>query len=168
MSESAQAVREHARNLWHAASPKRRAQGTGWYAMAEGFATALARETGHSVAHSAQVIAVTSVNQSWKGNQTLATKHLKEGWMGGLPAVREQLRTGVISGRKVTNFAKAIAGDKRAVVVDRWMFRTFGMANSDGAYSAIESGITDAADDLGISPRTLQATIWCIMRGKAE
>lgn len=166
MSEARAAITERAIDFWQSATPRRRAEGSRWYDAANTYAADLARITGCSVAHAAAVLAITSPNQSWKGNQTLAAKHLKTGWIGGLPSVREGLRTGVISGRKVSQFAKAISGDERAVVVDRWMIRAFGAPMGRAAYPEIEQGITDAADILGISPRTLQATIWCIVRGK--
>lgn len=168
VGEARAAVMERALDFWSVASPTRRAEGAGWYDTANAYAAVLARETGSSIDHVAGILAITSVNQSWRGNQTLAARHLRTGWIGGLPSVREGLRTGVISGRKVSQFAKAIAGDERAVVVDRWIIRAFGAPLGRVAYPAIESGITDAADLLGISPRTLQATIWCIQRGKGE
>lgn len=168
IGEARVAIMERALDYWRAATPRRRAQGSGWYAMAKAYAGTLAREVGCSVERAADVLAITSINQTWKGNQTLATKHLKTGWIGGLPAVRAQLAAGKPNGRKVVNFAKAIAGDESAVVVDRWLYRAFGASPSSRAYDVIEAGITDAANLLGIAPRTLQATIWTIVRGRAE
>lgn len=161
-------IREQAKAYYSDALPEEREAGHTWYDAANRFARDLADETGESISNVARVIAVTSPNQTWKGNQTLAAKHLRTGWIGGLPAQRKHLANGTISGRKVTNFAKAIEGDERAVVIDRWMIRAFGAPMGRAAYPDLEQGITDAADELGISPRALQATIWVVVRGRSE
>lgn len=83
-----------------------------------------------------QLFAATSINTSLKSNITLFRRALYEienGLPVGnyLPNIKNQLtliREGKpLSGRKINAFARAMAGDLDAVVVDVWLLRAFGL-----------------------------------------
>jgi|ERR1051326_4972395 hypothetical protein len=75
-----------------------------------------------------------------------------------------------LSGPKVTQFYKALIGDEDAVPVDSWMSKAFGGNGAPRAkeHKSIQAGIRRAALELDISPRTLQATVWVVVRGRSE
>ncbi len=132
----------------------------------------------------AKILAATSIHSTLKSNLSQARRakiQLESGAeiQGYLPNVRKQLeliRAGKeLSGRKISNFAKAMAGDKYAVVVDIWVLRAFGqdrkytrkksgIALSGGAtekqYDAIEKWIQENAREMGLQPREFCSMIW--------
>lgn len=123
------------------------------------------------------LIAATSINTSLKSNITLFKKaytEFKEGreFSNYLPIIKtqlEQIRSGKgLTGRKISSFAKSLAGDKNAVVVDLWMLRAFGIDKKRGAtkreYDTIEAYITEQAHIMGLHPCELQAIIWVGIR----
>lgn len=75
---------------------------------------------------------------------------------------------------KTLAFAKAIAGDSNAVVVDVWAARVAGLGHlsekldSKRNYELIASAYTRAAKRLNVSPRELQAITWVACRGRAR
>jgi hypothetical protein len=82
-----------------------------------------------------RLFAATSINTSLKANITLFRRALYEIENGlpsehYLPNIRkqiEQVRAGnELTGRKINSFARAMAGDPDAVVVDVWLLRAFG------------------------------------------
>lgn len=76
---------------------------------------------------------------------------------------REALKTG--------NFARAILGDRNAVVVDVWSARAAGvgesMIRSSRGYHAVAEAYRRGARRVSISARDLQAVTWCHARGAA-
>lgn len=136
----------------------------------------------------AQLFAATSINTSLKANITLFRKALYEIETGlpvsdaYLPNIRNQLlliRSGQpLSGRKINNFANAIAGDTRAVVVDIWLTRAFGYEKkrklksgrigyngpTKKQYDSVESWVQEQAFKMNIQPRQLSAMIWAGIR----
>jgi hypothetical protein len=78
-----------------------------------------------------------------------------------------------LRGLKTNAFARAIAGDTQAVVVDVWMCRAAGLgkdAPNKTEYRAIADAIRTIASTrvVNMEPATLQALLWIIIRGKAE
>jgi hypothetical protein len=77
-----------------------------------------------------------------------------------------------LKGQKTNAFARAIAGDTDAVVIDVWMIRAAGMDASKGVnkgdYNMLADTVRKIADEHGITPRTAQALIWIVKRGSAE
>jgi thermostable 8-oxoguanine DNA glycosylase len=75
-----------------------------------------------------------------------------------------------LKGQKTNAFAKAIAGDENAVVVDVWMMRAAG-AQKDSPnkteYAEISEAIRKIAEKFGLTARTAQALIWILVRGSA-
>jgi hypothetical protein len=75
-----------------------------------------------------------------------------------------------LNGLKTNAFARAIAGDADAVVIDVWMMRAAGMdtdSPNKSQYLALSSAVATVADEFSITPRTAQALIWIIVRGGA-
>lgn len=137
----------------------------------------------------AYVIAATSINTSLKANVQLARKayyELSNGleFSAYLPNIKTQLeriRAGQgFTGRKITNYVEAITGNPNAVVVDVWILRAFGLAEtkdvltrknytpspSSSQYDLVEKTIKLWAREIGIEPRQLQASIWAGVRFK--
>jgi hypothetical protein len=78
-----------------------------------------------------------------------------------------------LRGAKTNAFARAIAGDPNAVVVDVWMCRAAGLgkdAPNATEYRAIADAIRSiaATRTVNMAPATLQALLWIIVRGKAD
>jgi len=74
-----------------------------------------------------------------------------------------------LKGMKTNAFAKAIAGDTDAVVVDVWMMRAAQMSTdspTQGQYRAISQAVVRVAGELGLTPRTAQALIWIVIKGR--
>lgn len=137
-----------------------------------------------------KIFAATSINTSLKANITLFRRgyyEIKNNLPFGayLPNIKNQLeliRQGKdLSGRKISNFAKAMAGDSEAVVVDIHLLRAYdqerrywrnpnignkyrGSERSGGAsdkqYTLIENHIRENARLMGYEPRELCAMIW--------
>jgi hypothetical protein len=75
-----------------------------------------------------------------------------------------------LNGLKTNAFARAIAGDTNAVVIDVWMMRAAGMdtdSPNKGQYLSLSESVREVASRFGITPRTAQALIWIIARGGA-
>ena len=99
--------------------------------------------------------------------------------MGGKPkGLRNNLRMAqastrlgfaALKGLKTNAFAKAIAGDMSAVVVDTWMVKAAGLDSSKslskGKYFALASAVTAVALSMGWSNAATQAVVWCAIRG---
>ena len=75
-----------------------------------------------------------------------------------------------LNGPKTNAFARAIAGDVDAVVIDVWMARAAGVKDSPskGEYTMCADAVRTIAAETGLSPRTVQALIWIVVRGGAE
>ena len=87
-----------------------------------------------------------------------------------------------LRGPKTNAFARAIAGDKDAVVIDIWMCRAAGLtygpkskyagqakdAPSAVEYRAIAAAVRLMADSWNMPAADMQALLWILARGKAE
>jgi hypothetical protein len=77
---------------------------------------------------------------------------------------------GALKGPKTNAFARAIAGNQSAVVVDVWMMRACGSPKaspSKSEYAEISEALIHAAESVGLTPRTCQALIWILVRGSS-
>jgi len=75
-----------------------------------------------------------------------------------------------LKGPKTNAFARAIAGDTDAVVIDVWMCRAVGLDRDDPTivqYREISAAVREVAAEYSITARTMQALIWIIVRGSA-
>jgi hypothetical protein len=73
-----------------------------------------------------------------------------------------------LKGMKTNAFARAIAGDEQAVVIDVWMLRALGIEKktpSQTQYREMAKAVTAVAMQHGMTPRAMQALIWIIVRG---
>ncbi len=135
-----------------------------------------------------QLLAATSIHSTLKSNIhqfKKALHQIKTGQeiKGYLPVVLSQVvqvRDGIgLTGRKINNFAKAMAGDRDAVVVDIWICRAFGQDRkytrkasgtplnggpTENQYSTIEAWIQKNAREMGLQPREFCAMIWSGVR----
>jgi acid phosphatase family membrane protein YuiD len=78
---------------------------------------------------------------------------------------------GALKGLKTNAFAKAIAGDEQAVVIDVWMLRAVGIEKktpSQSQYNELVAAVKKTAFEYGMTPRAMQALIWIMVRGSAE
>jgi hypothetical protein len=76
-----------------------------------------------------------------------------------------------LKGQKTNAFAKAIAGNEDAVVIDVWMLRALGIEKktpTQGQYKVMADAVTTVATKYGMTPRAMQALIWIVVRGSAE
>jgi hypothetical protein len=76
-----------------------------------------------------------------------------------------------LNGLKTNAFARAIAGDTEAVVIDVWMMRAAEMLTdspTQGQYLALTKAVNKVAGEFGLTPRTTQALIWIVARGSAR
>lgn len=134
-----------------------------------------------------KLFAATSINTSLKANVSLFRKALYEiqnnlpvgKYLPNIQAQLEKIRAGQeLSGRKISSFARAMSGDKDAVVVDIWLLRAFGMDRkylrhtgpykglmrdggaTDKQYTTIEAWVRDKAKSMGLEARELSAILW--------
>jgi hypothetical protein len=170
---------------WHGATADDLAAGLRWYDEAGATARALAAGTDGrvSVQQAAGVIAALSPRMPWARNVHLAALVVDAFTAGAeMPggAMRARLAECAAilrgekagpSGRKVSNFARAILGDTDAVTVDVWAMRAAGIADREsltaGQYARVSAAYTAAAEMLGVTPRDLQAAVWVAVRGGA-
>jgi hypothetical protein len=134
-----------------------------------------------------KLFAATSINTALKANITLFRQALyqieqKLPIEGYMPNIQNQVTLvsegKELSGRKINNFAKAMSGDKNAVVVDIWLTRAFNVdryyisksekylgrkrngSATEGMYNQIENYIQTEAPKMGLEPREMCAMIW--------
>ena len=80
----------------------------------------------------------------------------------------------ILHGPKTCRFFRNIIGDESAVTIDVWSKRIATNGRDDSApqpghdYDSLEQAYQVAASRLGISPRDLQASLWCHVRGSGE
>jgi hypothetical protein len=73
-----------------------------------------------------------------------------------------------LKGLKTNAFARAIAGDNDAIVIDVWMMRAAGMqvdSPNKSQYNMLADCVRNIASEHGLTPRTTQALIWIVKRG---
>ena len=129
-----------------------------------------------TVETASSIIAAFSPRERWATNVAKAMEFA----CGGVPTgLSQNLRMAInakadgfaaLNGPKTNAFARAIAGDVDAVVIDVWMCRAAGVKDSPskGEYTMCADAIRTIATETGLSPRTVQALIWIVVRGGAE
>lgn len=171
--------------LWQQATPEEMAEGMSWYDAAYSLTVAMSEQYGHTPTQCAYVIAALSPNTSWVQNMAAAVNAC-EGhrdmvdpsfWKGvSYPANKYKARDildgdlTALSGPKVTQFGRAIAGDPDACTVDIWMQRACDMP-SDSApnktqHKAIRKAIESGARAADVSVRDFQAVVWTVIRNR--
>ena len=151
-----------------------------WYDEAGEFANGLRRlRPSWSLEVSASVVSAFSPRVTWAHNKAKALQYAQgitpKGLRSHIAAADRCVVEGFngLRGPKTNAFARAIAGDRDAVVVDVWMCRAAGLgkdAPTAVEYRAIADAIRTVAGTPAVcmAPATLQALLWIIIRGKAE
>lgn len=152
-------------------------QAAQWYNDAQVVAYDVANRMKVTLEVGACVISAFSPRQTWARNLVLAQAFADGEATPGLSNSRIMAERslvdgfGALKGPKTNAFARAIAGDEDAVVVDSWMCKAAGIGRDTPSvvqYRRISEAITTLARRHGVSPRTMQALIWIRVRGKAD
>lgn len=149
-------------------------QASKWYLDAERVAEQVASNLNTTLEIGASVVSAFSPRERWSMNVTRAIQFslgekvtcLKN----NLTMANNSLTLGfkALNGQKTNAFAKAIAGDENAVVIDVWMLRAVGIEKkspSQSLYNELAKSVTETATKFGMTPRSMQALIWIIVRG---
>ena len=150
-----------------------------WYDEAQAFANSLRPSTGWNMEVAASVVSAFSPRVTWAHNKAKATQYAQgitpKGLRSHVIAADRCVAEGFggLRGAKTNAFARAIAGDPNAVVVDVWMCRAAGLgkdAPNATEYRAIADAIRSiaATPTVSMAPATLQALLWIIVRGKSD
>lgn len=153
-------------------------QAAKWYLDAETVAREVATNLGTTLEIGATVVSAFSPRERWTRNVSNAIKFsLGEQLTGVLGNNLRMANAGLtlgfdaLKGQKTNAFARAIAGDENAVVIDVWMLRVLGIEKktpNQSQYKEMAKAITTVATKYGLTPRVAQALIWIIVRGSGE
>lgn len=148
-----------------------------WYVDAERIAEQVAANLGTTLEIGATVVSAFSPRERWSVNVARAIQFslgkevtcLKN----NIVMANNALTMGfsALKGMKTNAFARAIAGDEQAVVIDVWMLRAVGIEKktpSQSGYNELANAVKTVAFEFGMTPRAMQALIWIIIRGSAQ
>ncbi len=148
-----------------------------WYVDAEKIALEVARNLDTTLEIGASVVSAFSPRERWSSNVeksvAFSLGQKVTGLSNNLKMAQASLHLGfdALRGPKTNAFARAIAGDENAVVVDVWMMRAAqaGVDNPNKTqYAEISQAIKRVANLYKMTPRTTQALIWILVRGSAS
>jgi hypothetical protein len=148
-----------------------------WYHEAQDVAQEVATNLNSSLEIGAGVVSAFSPRERWSSNITKAVSFSLgksvTGLANNLKMANAVLDGGIdaLNGLKTNAFARAIAGDTEAVVIDVWMMRAAEMLTdspTQGQYLALTKAVNKVAGEFGLTPRTAQALIWIVARGSAR
>jgi hypothetical protein len=152
-------------------------QASKWYMDAERVAAEVARNLKTTLEVGATVVSAFSPRERWTNNVAKAISfslgnHVP-GFKNNMLMANNALTMGfkALNGPKTNAFAKAIAGDENAVVIDVWMLRALGIEKkspTQSQYKEMSKAVTTVAMEHAMTPRAMQALIWIIVRGSAE
>jgi len=153
-------------------------QAAKWYLDAETVAREVATNLGVSLEIGATVVSAFSPRERWSRNVSNAiTFSLGEevrGVLGNNVRMANAALTlgyDALKGQKTNAFARAIAGNENAVVIDVWMLRALGIEKkspTQAQYKVMADAVTTVATKYGMTPRAMQALIWIVVRGSAH
>lgn len=152
-------------------------QAAKWYLDAERVAEKVAANLNISLENAASVVSAFSPRERWTANVAKAIAfslgETPVGLSNNLRMAKAAVSIGfdALKGPKTNAFARAIAGDENAVVVDVWMMRALGLEKKSPngeEYKTIARAVKTVATLYGMTPRAMQALIWIIVRGSAE
>jgi hypothetical protein len=152
-------------------------QASKWYVDAERIAEKVAENLGATLEVGATVVSAFSPRERWSINVARAIAFslgqdvacLKNNLVMANNALTMGFKA--LNGLKTNAFAKAIAGDEQAVVIDVWMLRAVGIERktpNQTQYKELADAVRKAAFDFGMTPRAMQALIWIVVRGSGE
>jgi hypothetical protein len=164
---------------WSKATDEDKRQGAEWYRTARETCRDMATDNGVTHECAAGVVAALSPRLRWSVNLRAAKRCLAGEKVPGVVkanlAKANQIAAGapplsVLSGPKVRAFYNAIMGDDSAAVVDIWVTRVVGWTKDvkRATYEKIATALKQAAEKVGTSVCTLQASVWVAIRGAAE
>jgi hypothetical protein len=148
-----------------------------WYHEAQDVAQEVANNLNASLEVGAGIVSAFSPRERWSSNITKAVSFSLgksvTGLSNNLKMANAVLDGGIdaLNGLKTNAFARAIAGDTEAVVIDVWMMRAAEMLTdspTQGQYLALTKAVEKVAGEFGLTPRTAQALIWIVARGSAR
>ena len=149
-------------------------QASVWYRDAEEVAEDVARNLDTTLEVGASIVAAFSPRERWSTNVSKAIAYSMgqrpKGLQNNLTMADNAMVKGfdALNGQKTNAFARAIAGDTDAVVIDVWMMRAAQMPTDSpnkSQYNECANAVRVIADEFGITARTTQALIWIIIRG---
>jgi hypothetical protein len=152
-------------------------QASKWYMDAERVAAEVARNLETTLEVGATVVSAFSPRERWTNNVTKAISfslgNNVPGFKNNMLMATNGLTMGfdALNGPKTNAFARAIAGDEQAVVIDVWMLRALGIEKkspSQSQYQEMARAVRTVAMEFGMTPRAMQALIWILVRGSAE
>lgn len=145
-----------------------------WYPSAGVIAAEVARRLGTSLEVGACVVSAFSPRCTWAQNVVDALRFADGEHVAGFAQKRDAATASLtrgfdaLNGPKTNAFARAIAGDPEAVVIDVWMARAAGLATDAPTivqYREVAEAVRIVARRLGLAPATCQALIWGRVRG---
>ena len=145
-----------------------------WYLEAQEVAEDVAELLSTSLEVGASIVASFSPRERWSSNvaksYAFANGKPVSGLSNNLAMATSSITLGfdALKGLKTNAFARAIAGDVDAVVIDVWMMRAANMQSDSPnktQYKELSQAVCDVANEFGITSRTAQALIWIIKRG---
>ena len=146
-----------------------------WYNEAQAFAKHLTTLTPWSLEVAASVVSSFSPRNKWARNKAQALQFAMgvnpKGLKNNLRMAQASTRHGfaALNGLKTNAFARAIAGDMSAVVIDTWMVKAAGLDSSKSLskrkYLTLAAAVTALALGMGWDNAQAQAAIWCAIRG---
>lgn len=145
-----------------------------WYRDAEEVAEEVARNLDATLEIGASIVAAFSPRERWSSNVSKSIEYSlgkrPKGLQNNLLMADNAMTMGfdALKGLKTNAFARAIAGDVDAVVIDVWMMRAANMQTdspSKTQYRALSEVTRIVANEFAITPRTTQASIWIVKRG---
>ena len=146
-----------------------------WYRDAEEVAEEVARNLDATLEVGASIVSAFSPRERWSTNVAKAIAfsvgQRPKGLQNNLTMADKAMTMGfdALKGQKTNAFARAIAGDTDAVVIDTWMLKAAGMDSTKGVnktqYNTLANIVRDLAREHGLTPRTTQALIWIVARG---
>ena len=152
-------------------------QASVWYRDAEEVAEDVARNLDTTLEVGASIVAAFSPRERWSTNVSKAIAYSMgqrpKGLQNNLTMADNAMIKGfdALKGQKTNAFARAIAGDSDAVVIDVWMMRAAAMPTDSpnkSQYNECANAVRVIADEFGITARTTQALIWIVKRGSAN
>jgi hypothetical protein len=148
-----------------------------WYHDAAEVARLVQTNMGIDLESASSVVSSFSPREKWAVNvrKAIAFSLGQEvlGLSNNLLMANNSLKKGfsALNGQKTNAFAKAIAGDTDAVVIDTWMLKAAQVdftSPSQSQYNAMATAVRNVATEFGLTPRTTQALIWIVKRGSAS
>ena len=161
--------------LYCDASEETRNRGRSWYREAKSAVRRIADETGYSRSQVAAVMSITSPDAQLKANIRWTRQACQnDGETAGryprdqLPKIRAALDSTkpgrYATGPKVQEFYRAIMGDPKALVLDRWALRACGLEYGRTALRTARAAYEMAASATGETVRDFQAIVWIQLR----